>query len=402
MKRGLLLFVLTLSSLAAQEVEVRRAEPANAVPVAVAQPVVAPAVPAGPVASDNEVALFLAGVPLPDGSPLAGLQKAPHYASHVAELAKLSQHYDKNYYSKIRAWSAAELAPRVSMTRPVYYFFGGPDAVSALAYFPEAPVYVLGGLEPVGSIAPLQTLTEQDMEAGLANLRQSAKVILSYGHFITKDMKTELDRTAFRGVLPLIYTFLSLSGHEILATSYVGIRKDGSLQEYGNTYGGGAGTLPGVKVTFRNGASGNPRTIYYVQANVADDALKSSNALLKWTGSFGSGNVYLKAASYLMHENYFSRIRSFLLSNAAVLQDDSGIPYRFFQEGDWRCWFFGQYTGTLDIFSKYQQPDLQAVYAAPGAAQPLPFGTGYKWRLHESNLLLAVRQAALKAQPATP
>lgn len=376
MNRVWLFLILSLSVLHAQEV--RRAEPVS-------------------YASDNEVALFLAGVPLPDSSSLAGLQKPGEYREHIAALARLSQHYDRSYYSKIRAWSAAQLAPRIAMNRPVYYFFGGPDAVSALAFFPEAPVYILGGLEPVGSLAPLQTLTPEALHEGLANIRKSAEVVLSYGHFITKDMKVELDRTAFRGVLPLLYVFLALSGNEVVSTTYVGVKRDGTLQEFGNTCSGGGGLLPGVKVVFRKG--GELRTIYYVQANVADDALKSNGSLLKWAGGFGGGNVYLKAASYLMHESYFSRIRDFLLSNESVLQDDSGIPFRYFREQGWRCWFFGTYNGTLDIFSKYVQADLQQAFATPGAVEPLPFGTGYKWRPGESNLMLAVRPQVLRAQP---
>jgi hypothetical protein len=152
--------------------------------------------------------------------------------------------------------------------------------------------------------------------------------------------------------------------------------------------------LAGVRIDFRRDGGAGVQTLYYVQANVADEALKSNDGLLKWAAGFGVGNVYLKAASYLPHEPYFSRIRSFLLSQgASVLQDDSGIPFRFFWNGSWRCWFFGTYSGTLDIFAKYYQSDLQTAFAAPGAAAPLPFGTGYKWRLGESNLLLATAAA---------
>jgi hypothetical protein len=356
------------------------------------------ALPAQVVAAD-QVAKFLAGVPLPATSPLAALQRSPVYSSHVAALARLSQHYDRHYFSRMREWSGAELSPRIPMNLPVYYFFAGPDAVSPIALFPDAPVYVLGGLESVGSIPPPNTLAPDAIAEGLDNLRRSAEIILSYGHFITKDMKAELDRTAFRGVLPLIYTFISLAGGEIVSTRYVGVGSDGILRQ-GESLSGSRGILPGVQIEFRRGGA-SVQTLYYIQANVADDALKSNGGLLKWTARFGVGNVYLKAASYLLHEAYFSRIRSFLLNQAAsVLQDDSGIPFRFFRSGDWRCWFFGTYSGTLDIFGKYYQNDLQAAFGTPGAAIPLPFGTGYKWRLGESNLLLAVRQQAPRPEKA--
>ncbi len=356
------------------------------------------ALPVTPEVRPDELAKFLAGIPLSESAALASLQKSADYAAHVKELAKLTRHYDKQYFSKMRAWSAAELAPRIAMDRPVIYFFGGPDAVSPLALFPEAPVYLLGGLESVGDIAAPQTLTPEALAEGLKNIRESADVILAYGHFITKDMKTDLDRTAFRGVLPLIYTFIALTGGEVVGSEFVGVNRDGSLLAAGSESKGG---LPGVKVTFRRAPGAGEQVMYYVQANVADDALKTNDAVLKWAGGFGQGNVYLKAASYLMHETYFSRIRNFLLAQgAAVLQDDSGIPFRFFQDGSWRCWLFGRYAGTLEIFAKYHQADLVGVFSSSGGAVELPFGTGYKWRMGESNLLLAVRQQVPRALPA--
>lgn len=358
--------------------EVRRAEPAV-------------------FSGQDDLAKFLAGIPLPPSSPLEPLQKNREYEAHVAGLARLSRHYDRNYFSKMRAWSAAELAPRIAMSRPVFYFFGGPDAVSALALFPDAPVYVLGGLESVGSITAPQTLAPHAVAEGLANLRKSLEVILSYGHFITKDMKAELDRTAFRGVLPIIYTFVALSGGEVISATPFNLSGNGTLME---APAGAAGAQHGMRIDFRRGPGALPQTIFYIQADVADDALKSNGALLGWAGGFGIGNVYLKAASYLMHEAYFSRIRDFLLKNTAVLQDDSGIPYKFFRNENWRCYFFGTYSGTLEIFKKYHQDDLRAVFQTPGAATALPFGTGYKWKLGESNLMLAVRQEAPRAVPA--
>lgn len=343
-----------------------------------------------PTANVNDLARFLAGLP---ADSLGAFQQDSFYARYVKDMGHLWERYNQNYFSKMRLWSAVELGPRIALNRPVFYFFGGPDALSPLAYYPDAPVYILGGLEPVGSIASPQTLTPEAIAEGLSNLKKSTEVILSFGHFITKDMKAELDRTAFRGVLPVVSAFLALAGADIISVNYVGIASSGALQDFGNSYSGGKGLLPGFKITFQR-ASGRPQTLYYIQANVADDALRSNDALLKWTSSFGIGNSYLKAASYLSHENYFSRVRNFILSRSgSILQDDSGIPFRYLNNGEWNCWLFGSYSGTLEIFNKYFQPDLQSAYASNQVAA-LPFGTGYKWRKGESNLLLAIRAQA--------
>jgi hypothetical protein len=341
-------------------------------------------------------AKFLAGVPLDPAEPLAAMQLRPAYRAHATEFEKMWARYNEHYFTPMRAWSAAELAPKIPMGAPVIYFFGGPDAISPLAYFPEAPDFLLGGLEPVGSVPNPDALPADRLEAAMSSLRKSTGVILSFGFFITKDMKSELEAGEFKGVTPILLVFLAMSGCEVLDVSYFGVRGDGHSGEC--AAGGQAkGELPGVRITFRKNPESQPQRIHYVQANVADDELKTRSGLLLWAGGFGLGNVYLKAASYLLHEGYFSTIRGFLLGQArSVLQDDSGIPLSFFQDGEWRVWFFGTYTGTLDIFKKYHQAQLVDAFRTSGV--PLPFGTGYKWRVGQSNLLLAVKQPPPKAE----
>ena len=344
-------------------------------------------------------AKFLAGGPLAPEDPLAGLQQQSAYRTHTAAFEKMWVRYKEHYFFPMRVWSATELAPKISMSAPVYYFFGGPDAISPLAFFPDAPDFILGGLEPVGSVPGPNTLPPQRLWAALESLRKSTDVILSFGFFITKDMRAELEAGEFRGVTPVMLVFLAMSGCEVLDVSYFGVRGDGASEEYGAEPRQPKGVLPGVRITFRKSAVSAPQKLHYVQANVADDALHGGSGLLRWAEGFGPGNIYLKAASYLMHESYFSRIRGFLLRQGrSVLQDDSGIPFSFFQDGAWRVWFFGTYTGTLDIFKQYHQPKLIDAYRT--SAAPLAFGAGYKWRVGESNLLLAVKQAPPKAQPA--
>ncbi len=358
------------------------------------------AIPSAPNATPewDATAKFLAGYPLPPGSPLFRLQESPDGQAHATAFEKMWARYNEHYFSPMRAWAAAELAPRIPATAPLYYFFSGPDALGALAFFPSATDYLLGGLEPVGNLPEPLGLPQDRLAPALGNLRESTDVILNYGHFITKEMKSDLTTSEFRGVLPVLMTFLAMTGGEVLDVSFFGVEKNGMVRETGRIPAG-EGVLPGVRITFRRDALSVPQRIHYVQANVADDSL--SSGLMVWAAGFGKGNVYLKAASYLLHESSFSKIRAFLMAQAvSVLQDDSGIPLSYFMNGDWRCLFFGTYSGTLDIFNKYEQPKLAEAMRLQ--ASPLPFGTGYKWRLGESNLLLAIREAPARAEPVSP
>lgn len=335
----------------------------------------------------NDQARFLSGLRVSPGSPLEPWQRTAEYVNHARQYAGTWRKFDERYFGPMRQFAARQLVPRMGSGQALYYFFSGPDFINAFALFPDAPATIMVGLEPVGSIVPPEQLDLPRVTAGLDNLRKATSVTLQFSFFITKDMKVDFEQTDFKGVLPILESFIALGGGGILGV---------------DAFSPGAG-LPGVRIRFRRNPGAAEQVVYYIQADLSNDGLKSRAALLEWAARFQPAVAYLKAASYLLHEPYFSRARDFLLTkSSAILQDDSGIPLRaYLASGPWQLNFFGTYTGTLDLFRKYVQPDLGAAYQQSGAA-PLDFGTGYKWKKGESNLMLAIRQAsAPRAQPAS-
>ena len=102
-----------------------------------------------------------------------------------------------------------------------------------------------------------------------------------------------------------------------------------------------------------------------------------------------------------MHRGGFSNIRAAIMKNSkAVLQDASGIPYRYYQSAGWDTELFGNYVRTLDMFKSYYQADLRAAYQAAGP-KPLKFGVGYTNQPSETCLILAKpgRTTTASAQP---
>ncbi|UYZ57748.1 hypothetical protein [Hymenobacter latericus] len=76
-----------------------------------------------------------------------------------------------------------------------------------------------------------------------------------------------------------------------------------------------------------------------------------------------------------------------------ILQDDSGIAMKYFPRGNWRFIHYGTYRKPIPMFAMYYQPALTAAYQdSVQKPRPLPFGTGYNWRVNDSNLLLAKRK----------
>jgi hypothetical protein len=99
----------------------------------------------------------------------------------------------------------------------------------------------------------------------------------------------------------------------------------------------------------------------------------------------------LKATSYMTHQPGFSLIREELLDHSyAILQDDSGLPYKDFPADKWKVQLYGDYNKPYGSFSWLEQNDLRAAYKS-GNPKPLPMHVGYGYRRITSNLLLATR-----------
>ena len=89
------------------------------------------AVASATAVSPTELGAFLAGRALPPTSPLAALQTSPEYQEHARQYAAQWFRYNERYFAPMRAWSAAELVPRIGQSSQVTYLFSGPDLISA-------------------------------------------------------------------------------------------------------------------------------------------------------------------------------------------------------------------------------------------------------------------------------
>jgi hypothetical protein len=87
-----------------------------------------------------------------------------------------------------------------------------------------------------------------------------------------------------------------------------------------------------------------------------------------------------------------------LENSSALVQDDSGIPYAFFNEADWNVTLHGRYLGPIAIFKNPHQPKLAELYRSTNPS-PLDFGIGYRHRAGESTLMVATRKVPLEFSP---
>ena len=351
---------------------------------------------AAAVATADDTAKILAGMPPSADSPLASYTKDGSWQQHAKRFDAAWAALDKRQLSKIKAWSTQYLPPR---KQAVFYFFSGPDFLYADAFYPGADTYVMAALEPVGEIPDLTGMSRGQVEGGIGRIENSLNTVLNYSFFITKKMRGELSGGRFGGTLPILYVFLERSGKTIHDASLVALDADGNVKP-ANDPGLPKNAPRGAKITFSTGADGKPQTLYYFSTDLSNDGVKTSG-FLKFCDTFGLADSFIKSASYLLHADSFSTIRSYIVDHSdVVVEDDSGVPVRFFKPDEWQLMAFGNYVAPLGIFPHTYQPMLHDLYRKRTAA--LDFGIGYRWRPSESNVLLAIRGSKTAQQTPAP
>ena len=342
-----------------------------------------PARAADPVTADD-TARFLAGMMPSADSPLMPLTRDPAWQRHAKIFDAAFAQLEQRQLSKIRAWANANLAaPKPTM----FYMFSGPDFLYADAFYSNALTYVLSALEPPGSVPDLTRMSRGGIGAALYSVEHSLGSILSFSFFITKKMKADLHAGQLEGTLPLLYVFLARSGKTIRNVSPVALDDKGTAYFSGENPGPNA--TRGVRIVFAGG-DGAEKTLYYFSTDLSNSGVRSSG-FLKFCATLAPGNSLIKSASYLLHSGNFTTVRDFILTNSAtIVQDDSGIPLTNYGARKWRFFPFGRYAGPITEFHGRYQESYAELFRR---AQPMDFGIGYRWRTHESNLLLSVRLA---------
>ena len=342
----------------------------------------------GPVqsggSSPDDVARFLAGMPLPKVSPLAPLTNDPAWQEHAANFEKAFAKLNIRRLAKVRSWEAQYFPESHEKIPVAYYMFSGPDFLYVDQFFPKADVYILCGKESMGP--PPDPLHITNLAGALHNLEEAMQPSIRFSFFITKDMKVSLDSQELKGVLPILYVFLARADKSIRDVTFGSLSGGGSFQP-GRA---GAGGSPGVRIQYIDNHSGQEQTLYYFTTDISDAGVGSSG-FLKFCNQFGVGGSFLKASSYLMFEEGFGRIRDFILDHSKVIvQDDAGVPITYFNRNKWNVRVFGTYLGPIEIFKQHYQPKLKELFDQ-SAPPPIEFNFGYRWNYKESHVIVATR-----------
>ncbi|GIV27440.1 MAG: hypothetical protein KatS3mg027_1254 [Bacteroidia bacterium] len=300
---------------------------------------------------------------------------------------------ERQRLSKIKKWREQELAFADTLTHTIFYPFSGPDFLTVSVLFPKADTFIMLGLEPVGALPDFSRMTAEQQQSYLSNFSNALGDIFDKSYFITRKMLHDFQSQKVNGLLPVLGFFVKNLNYDIADIKY--FYKDSANQIKEMDYYTKEKIKPmGVKLTAVKDSCA--KTIYYFRYNVMDKYFNDSSSFYKFLDSFKNYVTYIKSASYLLHNPFMSNMRKMILEHSvAILQDDTGVPYRFLSDSTkWQLRLYGEYDKPVKDFGKMgYQPDLARRMKEDSIHIPkLPFHLGYHWGSKKDVLILAIKK----------
>jgi hypothetical protein len=243
--------------------------------------------------------------------------------------------------------------------------------------------------EPIGDIPNLFSKDSAFTNQYLKDIEFVLRDIYSKSYFITKNMSADTKHnTKVNGMLPLILWGAVRTGHDISKVQFGNIDNAGNFNPVRNHEKSNV-----VQVTLWNKKLNKQQKVSYFCCDLSNNELVShpGNLIYMQKSVAESCNTFLKSASYLLHYGSFTTIRNLTLDKSNYLvQDDTGIPFKYFNNADWKVTLFGIYEKPVkDFIDDLYQEDLDSAYKSTINVKQLDFSLGYHWSSKKQNQLVA-------------
>jgi hypothetical protein len=299
--------------------------------------------------------------------------------------------------NKMTDWNISNMGRNnISDSTFVFYPFSGGDFIHVNTLYPNATEYFLVAREDVGEIPNLYEKDSEYVNTYLADIDTVLRDIYNKSYFITKNMVEDTKkRTLVNGMLPLIVWAAAITDHDVVSLKYLSVSENGELIPFNDT---SMGNKPdAAEVVLKMNSSNKLQKVTYLSCDISDEGFTKTNRFktLILNKVPSGANSFVKSASYLMHYSSFSQIRNIVLDKSKYLiQDDTGIPIKYFNPNTFTIELFGIYEKPVKDFSEsvFQQ-DLNAAYRDSSKYKGnLNFSLGYHWGSRKQNQMIAIKK----------
>lgn len=293
----------------------------------------------------------------------------------------------------MESWRDHEIKIAGAQKKTLIYPFSGPDFLNAYTLFPDHGRYVFFSLERPGSMPDMESVSTAQFTKLLTDVRSAFRDIFERNYFITSYMTKQLTTPWIRGTVPVMATMMALMNRRVVRIEPIDL-----FPELTRAFDTPDSKRPrvllrGVRMDFANPAIPGTQQLFYYSLDATDKALEYYPEFLNWVGQFKNSTTLIKSASYLLHDGQFTKTRAVLLETSdIVVQDDTGIPYRFFTHSPWHVKLYGKYHKPIRPMEYAYQKDLEEAFKTRTGTADLPFPFGYHWRGSQSGLIVASRE----------
>jgi hypothetical protein len=318
---------------------------------------------------------------------------ASYYNAFTKTLNQKLIEIGKTRLTPITNWNAANIKRNSkSDTTSVFYPFSGGDFLHVNSLYPNANHYVMMAQESVGTIPDFKKMDKTQSKEYIEAVDFILRDIYAKSYFITMNMIKDTKQSPVNGMLPVLLWSVSRTGHIIMNVEEVQLDETGKKTFI--PFKAGASTAKAVRITFGNKATGQPKTLTYYSCDISDTGIEKDKGLAGVLKNLPPSNCFVKSASYLMHYVTFSTIRSTVLDKAIYLvQDDTGIPYIYFDKSKFKIELHGTYEKPIKDFSaNLFQKDMADAYNSTQFVAKLPFSLGYHWNSGNQNEMVAIKK----------
>lgn len=317
------------------------------------------------------------------------------WAQHVKFIDSSWSKLERKRLQAMKKWGRKEFEVSNNQSTTVFYPFSGPDYLTANAFFPNADKYIMLGLEPVGKLPELSNFKAGEAMDYEEDFKKSLGDIFSKSYFITQKMLKDFQSQKVNGLLPVLAFFIKKSGNQILNINYLVRYKQDSVSEVSYDFKNADHKPFGVRIDFLQ--EGKQKSVYYFKYDVSNKLFNDTTIFYKYINSKTNNCItYIKSASYLLHANFMANMRKLILKNSGtIIQDDTGIPFKYFEEGNkFNIKLYGQYSQPVKDFPYLilQKPLKEAFHRDSLTVGKLPFHLGYHWQSKKDVIIFAKRK----------
>lgn len=339
----------------------------------------------------TETSRFIAGLPV---QTLLNDQQSKDYYKQHADFAEASwKTTTDSMLVPVRNWCADKKIGDTRDSLLCFYPLSGPDFLFANTFFPQADNYIMLGLEPRGSMVDFRNLNDTEINKYLSGVRQSMKYLNSRGYFVTSHMSSDFTRAHLNGMLHMILYMMARTEHPIVDVYDVYIDSSGLEHRLEKGMKAHNDAPLAIKIEFLSPDKTEKRNAYYFKLNASDEYLDKHPEFEKFVNAFGSRVSYMKSASCVLQNTPFSVMRKLVLQSDKVLQDDTGVPYKYFTaDSTFNVTLYGTYSKTIDDLNWCMQPTLKKDLENSPEKGHLPYRISYNGNYGEGMMIWAVRK----------